>query len=37
MIRFERHPAKAKINLAKHGVAFEDAKLVWDDPNHTLL
>jgi len=36
MIRFEWDPAKARINLARHGVAFEDARLVWDDPNHIL-
>lgn len=36
MIRFEWDPAKARANLAKHGVAFEDARLVWDDPHHLL-
>ena len=36
MILFEWDPDKAKSNLAKHGVAFEDARLVWDDPNHIL-
>ena len=36
MIRFEWDPTKARINLARHGVAFEDARLVWDDPNHIL-
>jgi hypothetical protein len=36
MIRFEWDPAKARTNLAKHGVAFEDAQLVWGDPNHIL-
>jgi uncharacterized DUF497 family protein len=37
IIQFEWDPAKARINLARHGVAFEDAQLVWDDPNHILL
>ena len=33
MIRFEWDPAKARANWLKHGVKFEDALLVWDDPN----
>jgi uncharacterized DUF497 family protein len=36
MIRFEWDPEKARTNLTKHGVSFEDAQLVWDDPNHIL-
>jgi uncharacterized DUF497 family protein len=36
VIRFEWDPEKARTNLAKHGVAFEDAQLVWDDPHHIL-
>ena len=36
MMQFEWDPAKARTNLAKHGVAFEDAQLVWGDPNHIL-
>jgi uncharacterized DUF497 family protein len=36
-VRFEWDEAKARANLAKHGVAFEDAKLVWEDPFHTLV
>lgn len=32
MIRFEWDPAKARTNLRKHGVAFEDAMHVFDDP-----
>ena len=36
MVQFEWDPTKAKANLAKHGVAFEDACLVWDDPSHIL-
>ena len=34
MIRFEWDPAKARANLVKHSVAFEDAQLIWDDPHH---
>ena len=36
MVRFEWDPEKARTNLVKHGVAFEDACLVWDDPHHIL-
>ena len=28
--------AKAEANLRKHGVAFEDAVLVWSDPLHLV-
>ena len=31
-MRFEWDPAKAATNLAKHGVAFEDAARMFDDP-----
>jgi hypothetical protein len=42
-IRFEWDPAKAKANLSKHGVAFEEAQTVFsdelalliDDPEHS--
>jgi uncharacterized DUF497 family protein len=33
---FTWDPAKAALNLAKHGVAFEDAALVWSDPLHLV-
>jgi uncharacterized DUF497 family protein len=32
MPSFEWDPAKAANNLQKHGVAFEDAIKVFDDP-----
>ena len=32
MIRFEWDPAKAKMNLRKHGVAFREAATVLRDP-----
>lgn len=32
MSGFEWDPEKARSNLAKHGIAFEEAKRVWDDP-----
>jgi len=34
--RFEWDEAKARVNQRKHGVAFEDAVLVWSDPFHLL-
>ena len=30
--RFEWDPEKARANLAKHGVSFEEARHVFDDP-----
>ena len=32
MIQFEWDPAKAKMNLRKHGVAFQEAATVLRDP-----
>jgi uncharacterized DUF497 family protein len=32
MIRFEWHSVKARTNQRKHGVTFEDAMHVFDDP-----
>ena len=32
MPRFEWDPAKATTNLAKHGVSFDAACRIWDDP-----
>ena len=31
-MRFEWDPAKAESNIAKHGVTFEEAATVFDDP-----
>lgn len=36
-MRFEWNKAKARSNLAKHGVSFELARRVWDDPLHVIL
>ena len=36
-MRFEWDAEKARSNLAKHGVAFEDAQFVWDDPLHVVV
>ena len=32
MIQFEWDPAKAKMNLKKHGAAFREAATVFKDP-----
>ncbi len=32
-MNFEWHPAKAEINLAKHGVSFKEAQETFDDEN----
>lgn len=30
---FEYDARKSKINLEKHGIDFEEAQLLWDDPD----
>ncbi len=34
---FEWDPDKERKNIAKHGVSFELATRVWDDPFHVIL
>ena len=36
-MQFEWDPVKARTNLAKHGVSFDLAQNVWDDPLHVVL
>src|SRR5204862_460266 len=36
-MRFEWDPNKSRANLRKHGVSFETASLVFDDPNHLSI
>jgi uncharacterized protein len=36
-VRFEWDLEKARKNLAKHGIAFELAQRVWDDPLHVVI
>ena len=36
-MQFEWHPAKAESNELKHGVSFEEAQTVFDDPNQMYL
>jgi uncharacterized protein len=33
-LEFEWDPVKAEINFRKHGIRFEEAALVFDDPYH---
>jgi uncharacterized DUF497 family protein len=35
-VAFEWNDGKAASNLAKHGVSFELAKEVWNDPFHVI-
>lgn len=35
-LRFEWDPAKAAANLKKHGVSFEEAATVFDDPDAAI-
>jgi uncharacterized DUF497 family protein len=37
MPRFEWDLHKARINKAKHGVSFELAEHIWDDPLHMII
>jgi uncharacterized DUF497 family protein len=36
-MKFEWDPKKASANRLKHGIDFETAQLVWDDPFYVLL
>ena len=36
-MRFEWDPNKSRANIRKHGVSFETASLVFDDPNHLSI
>ena len=36
-VSFEWDAAKARRNLAKHGIDFEVAEQVWDDPLHVIV
>lgn len=36
-MRFEWDPGKDAVNLAKHGVSFEVARKVFDDPRHLSI
>lgn len=36
-MRFSWDPAKARSNRVKHGIDFETAEAVWDDPLHIVI
>ncbi|MER9376113.1 BrnT family toxin [Mesorhizobium sp. M0491] len=36
-MQFEWDPEKARRNLAKHGIAFDLARKVFDDPLHVIV
>ena len=36
-LRFEWDPAKAKLNMRKHGVAFEDAQTAFSDERALII
>ena len=36
-LRFEWDPAKAKLNLRKHGVAFDEAQTVFSDERALII
>ena len=33
MLKFQYDPRKSRSNLKKHGIDFEQAQVLWDDPN----
>ena len=37
MVRFEWDETKNQINLVKHGIDFQTAQLVFDDPNCVMF
>lgn len=36
-LRFEWDPARARLNLTKHGISFEEAQTAFSDENAILL
>jgi uncharacterized DUF497 family protein len=36
-MRWTWDPDKARTNLAKHGIGFDLARRVWDDPLHVIV
>ena len=36
-MRFDWNNEKARVNEAKHGVSFQLARLVWNDPFHLIV
>jgi uncharacterized DUF497 family protein len=36
-VKFEYDPEKSKTNKTKHGIDFEEAKVLWNDPAALIL
>ena len=36
-MEFEFDPAKSESNREKHGIDFDEAQELWDDPNHLIV
>ncbi|MFV0337226.1 MAG: BrnT family toxin [Chthoniobacterales bacterium] len=36
-MKFEYDPTKSKINAKKHGISFDQAKLLWKDERHIVV
>jgi uncharacterized DUF497 family protein len=37
MPEFQYDPKKSRSNFKKHGIDFEQAQALWDDPNHLTI
>ena len=37
MPEFQYDPKKSLVNLKKHGIGFEEARLLWDDPALVMI
>ena len=37
IVAFQWDPKKSRINQKKHGISFDQAVLLLDDPNHLIL
>ncbi|WP_454849846.1 BrnT family toxin [Rhizobium binxianense] len=37
MLQFRWDDRKNRANKAKHGVSFETASLIWNDPDHMII
>ncbi|MDD2600527.1 MAG: BrnT family toxin [Kiritimatiellae bacterium] len=36
-MKFEYDPNKSESNKAKHGIDFEEAQVIWEDPDRLLV
>ena len=37
MTKFQYDPKKSRSNLKKHGIDFEQAQILWEDPNLVMI